>query len=59
MKVDEGKSIIEDLLAMSHDKFVNEILFMLSRLPIQNSFKLLMPYFGDLVAYSRFSDHLS
>ncbi len=34
MKVDEGKSIIEDLLAMSHDKFVNEILFMLSRLPI-------------------------
>lgn len=34
MKVVEGKSIIEDLLAMSHDKFINEILFMLSRLPI-------------------------
>jgi hypothetical protein len=34
MKVEEGKSIIDELLAMSHDKFINEILFMTSRLPI-------------------------
>ena len=58
LEAEYGMNIIEAQLYMSCDKTINKILFYMSKLPIQESFFLLMPNFKDLVDYKRFEDYL-
>ena len=59
MRIEDGNNIVKELLEVSYDKLINQILYMLSQLPLQYSFKLLQENFGDLSEYSRFPDHLN
>lgn len=56
---DDDKMILDYLVEISHDKLINQILYMLSKLPISLSFKLTQPQFSELLGYSRFPDYLN
>lgn len=51
--------ILDHLIDISHDKCLNQILYMLSKLPIYLSFKLTQPQYKELQAYARFPDYLN
>ena len=59
MEIKYGNNIVDELLEVSYDKLINQILYMLSQLPLQSSFKLLQKKFAELSEYSRFPDHLN
>lgn len=53
-----GKKILDYIIEISHDKLLNQILYMLSQLPIEHSFSLINPSLKDLQGYARFKDYL-
>jgi len=55
---DDLNLVIDQAIKLSSDSFINKLMTYLSKLPIEYSYKALVPFYYDLLEYKSFMLHL-